>query len=86
MSEKIHNTKDMPMMRVVGFDDCVLGIASRCGGHDLLAYSTEKICQKLHDRDGMSLEAALEFFEYNIAGAYMGELSPVFVAPAYDLD
>jgi len=33
----------------------------------------------LVDRDGMSPEEALEFFEYNVIGAGMGERTPVFV-------
>ena len=31
------------------------------------------------DNDGMSFSEAVEFFEYNILGSYMGETSPSFL-------
>jgi hypothetical protein len=66
-------------LKADGFDDCIIGIASRCGQHDLIAYDVNKIIKVLQDRDGMSFEEAQEFFEYNILGAYMGEHTPIFL-------
>jgi len=40
--------------------------------------SKEKCLKILHDRDGMTWEEALEFFDFNVTGAYMGALTPVF--------
>jgi hypothetical protein len=31
------------------------------------------------ERDGMSYEDATEFFEFNIAGSYVGEATPIWV-------
>ena len=33
------------------------------------------------DRDGMSEEEACEFFTFNIEGAWVGPMTPVFVPP-----
>lgn len=59
-----------------GFNDAVIGIDS---GLDRLVYSSEKCVEILMERDGMSFDEAVEFFEYNVAGAYVGELTPIFV-------
>jgi hypothetical protein len=66
-------------LKADGFDDAIIGIAHRCGQPDLISYDTTKILEILMDRDGMSMEEAVEFFDYNILGAYMGEHTPVFI-------
>jgi hypothetical protein len=66
-------------LKADGFDDAILGIASRCGSRDLLAYDVNKIINILVERDGMSYEEAQEFFEFNILGAYVGENTPTFI-------
>lgn len=43
-------------------------------------YDNETIVRKLMRRDGMNLESALEFFEYNILEACVGESAPLFLA------
>ena len=43
------------------------------------AYSVEKIYGILMTRDGMTYEEAIEFFEYNIKGSWMGEYTPVYI-------
>lgn len=30
-------------------------------------------------RDGMSYEEAIEYFDYNVSGAYVGEKTPIWV-------
>lgn len=61
-----------------GYDHCILGIAERCGQPDVVAYDTKAIIRSLV-KDGMSDEEALDFFSFNISGAYVGELTPVFI-------
>lgn len=65
-------------LKVDGFDDAIMGYAGRCGMNDVLLYSTNKIIQILMERDGMTDEEAIEFFEFNIKGAYMGEGTPLY--------
>ena len=33
----------------------------------------------MEKRDGMTQEEALEFFEFNVVGAWVGEQTPIFV-------
>ena len=62
-----------------GLDDAIMGVCMRYGEPDVVAYDFLKVLKLLVDRDGMSPEEALEFFEFNIIGAGMGERTPVFI-------
>lgn len=63
-----------------GFDDCVIGLAYQFN-QPLVVYSKQKIITQL--MKDMSGEDALEYFDFNMAGAYMGESTPLFME---DLD
>ena len=62
-----------------GLDEAIMGVCMRYGEPDVVAYDFLKVLKILVDRDGMSPEESLEFFEFNIIGAGMGERTPVFV-------
>ena len=59
-----------------GFDDCIRGIV-RIFNRNLVLYDTEKVIDKL-EQQGMTHDEAIEYFEFNIVGAYMGEGTPGF--------
>jgi len=67
------------MLLADGFDDAVIGIAVRCGQPDVVAYAVEKCLEILQQRDNMSYDEALEYFEYNVQGAWVGETTPIWV-------
>ena len=60
-----------------GFDDAVMGIARRCGQPTLLVYSADKCIQILMRRDKMTYDSAVEYFEFNTAGAWFGPHTPI---------
>lgn len=62
-----------------GFDDAIIGIGERCGQPSLVAYDRDKCIQVLMDRDGMDYEGAVEFFDFNVGGAWVGENTPIFI-------
>lgn len=62
-----------------GFEKAFVGIARRCGQPSLAVYSIRLCIRVLMDRDGMSYEEAVEFFEYNVVGAWMGPMTPIFL-------
>lgn len=62
-----------------GFDDAVIGIAERPNLGPVLAYSIEKIIEIMISRDGLSYEEALEFFDFNIKSAWLGEFTPIYI-------
>lgn len=65
---------DEEFLTMDGFDACVIGLDER---RMLLIYSADKILKSL--RDDMDQEGALEFFEFNIKGAYMGPNTPIIM-------
>jgi len=66
-------------MKADGFDDCVIGVSHRFGEPLILAYDEEKVIKKLMKRDKMTRETALEFYTFNIIGAWVGKQTPVFI-------
>ena len=69
---------DAALLFADGYDDAILGIAER-DGIPLVIYDVRKILQVLRSRDHMAREEAEEFFEFNIAGAWMGDQTPIFL-------
>lgn len=67
-----------PLVCLEGHDDALLGVAE-VGGEPRAVYDANAIVRRLMRRDGMDLEGAWEFFEYNIAATHAGGPSPVFV-------
>jgi hypothetical protein len=67
-----------PFVQMDGFDDCIIGVALASGRLPTLCYSVNKVLDRLI-KDGMSMEESIEFFEYNILSAYMGNNMPVFL-------
>lgn len=61
-----------------GFEDCIVGVAEKFGGPPVAVLDLEKILSKLR-KGGMTYEEALEYFEYNILGAYVGDQTPVYM-------
>jgi len=66
-------------MKADGYDDCIVGIGHRCGSTSILIYDIDLVVKKLMKVDDMSEEDAVEFFEFNIAGSYVGEGTPLFM-------
>ncbi len=73
-----------------GFDEAIIGITEVMNLGPLVNYSKEKIIEILmkdmepeeDDLDGrdindVKLEMALEYFDFNVSGAYMGENTPL---------
>ena len=61
-----------------GFEDCIVGVAEKFGGPPVAVLDLEKILSKLRQGD-MNEQEAIEYFEYNILGAYLGEQTPVYM-------
>ena len=75
----IENNPDLEFLIADGFDEAIIGV-------DLLSeriiYSVSK-CLKILCRD-MPEEEAIEYFEYNVVGAYMGKNTPIWCYDNYN--
>jgi len=68
---------ELLFMSEIEFDEAIIGVAERIGRESVVAYDTDKIIEIL-SRD-MPEDDALEYFEYNILGAYVGDRTPIYV-------
>ena len=68
------------MLLADGFDKAFIGIANRAGQPTLAIYNKNMCLQILID-DGMDMDEAIDYFEYNTEGAWAGEETPLFLNP-----
>jgi hypothetical protein len=61
-----------------GFEDCIVGVGERFGGPPVAVLDVEKMFKKM-ESEGMTREEAIEYFEFNILGAHVGEENPVYL-------
>lgn len=61
-----------------GFEDALIGYCERCGISPVALYDYDKCISILMKRDGMTETDAVEFFEFNTLGAFVGEATPMF--------
>ena len=67
------------MMTADGFDEAIVGSITSYGRGETVLYSTQKILEIMMERDGMTEEDAIDFFNYNILGSYNGNGMPAFL-------
>ena len=70
------------MIKYDGYDEAIIGPASIWRDNttvSVLVYDAEKIRAILMKRDGMEMDEAREFIEFNIEGGYLGIETPVLV-------
>ena len=62
-------------LKADGLDEAVIGIEE---DEMRLVYSVDK-CIEIFMSQGMEYDEALEFFDYNVRGAWMGDKTPIWV-------
>jgi len=65
-----------------GFNEAIMGIVQRCGQEDVILYDADKVIEGLMNGDDLSYEEAVEYFEFNILGSWMGDATPAFFSKA----
>jgi hypothetical protein len=66
------------MLFADGFDEAIVGVAERCSQPALVVYDAEK-CIDILVSQGMDKTEAIEFFNFNTLGAWVGENTPLFL-------
>jgi len=61
-----------------GFDEALIGTGYRCGQPEIAVYDIKKCISVLQQQD-MSYEEAVEYLDFNVFGAWVGERTPIFV-------
>ena len=79
-ADKLLKEREESVVFADGLEEAFIGIGYQF--HKPVAlYSKNKAIQCLIDQ-GMDEEQALEYYDYNIAGAYVGEQTPIFLEDA----
>jgi hypothetical protein len=78
LQEIVDMFPESEILKCDGYDDCILGYDYNWDGNIRLIYSVKAILDKMVKEDGISDEEAIEHFEFNFRGAYMGEKTPIW--------
>jgi hypothetical protein len=69
-----------------GFEDAVVGMCERFGAVPVVAYDRDKCIEIIiarSDKNGLTdeeaYEEAVEYFEFNVIGSWVGDGTPVFL-------
>lgn len=62
-----------------GFGEAIIGYSRRINLDYAVCYSYNKCVEILISRDGMSYSEAIEYMEFNVVGAYVGENTSIFI-------
>ena len=68
-------------MFIDGFDDAIIGVDEV---NLRVVYDIDEIINILM-RDELTFDDAFDYYDYNIAGAYVGEKTPIFVRTIIEL-
>lgn len=83
---ELAEANDCEVVFIDGHDSALLGTIETESTDNYMrtAYSTARITLNLMD-EGMSLDEAIEYLEFNILGAYVGKATPMFVDDTHTL-
>lgn len=73
--------QDEEILKADGFDDAVIGIDT---GTMRLIYSVTR-CVEILIVGGMDMNDAIEYFDFNVRGSYVGEKTPIWCDDMYIL-
>jgi hypothetical protein len=72
--------QDCGYLQADGLDDALVGfIWPKETNLKTAVYDSDEIIKILQERDGMTTEDAIEFFDFNIRGAYVGPQTPRYL-------
>jgi len=81
--EKVEHWIAMNVMDEVlladGFEEAFLGVSEVFGRPPLATYDKEKCIEILVQRDEMTHEEAVEYFDFNVTGAWVGDSTPIYL-------
>ena len=81
LNEIVKYYYDEEILKADGFDDAVIGIEQNTMR---LIYSVKK-CIEILVLQGMSVEEAIEYFDFNTKGSYVGEKTPIWCEDMFEI-
>jgi len=66
------------MKKWTGCDDAIVGLGHRCGCDTVVVYDYDKLVD-VFIQQGMDEEESIEWIDYNILGAWVGDDTPMIL-------
>jgi len=66
------------MKKWTGCDDAIVGLGHRCGCDTVVVYDYDKLVD-VFIQQGMDEEESIEWIDYNILGAWVGDDTPIIL-------
>jgi len=60
------------------YDEALVGYAQGCGRETVAVYDMQ-VCIQVLIEEGATEEEAMEHFDYNVMGSYVGQRTPIFI-------
>ena len=76
LEQIVEKYSDEDILKADGFDDAVIGVCEDFNSPPRLVYSVSKCLDILMEE--MDEMEAMEYFDYNVSGAYVGEKTPIW--------
>lgn len=73
---------DADILFADGLEEAFIGIATQ--HHKMFAIFDEDKCIDILQKNGMSYKEAIEYYHFNVTGAYVGENTPAFFKRFYE--
>jgi len=70
---------DERLVKADGLEEAIIGVGSRMNMPDVLIYSYNKCVKIFMEKEGWTHEEAIEWMDYNVVGAWVGDTTPIFV-------
>ncbi len=71
------------MKKWTGCDDAIVGLGHRCGCDTVVVYDYDKLVD-VFIQQGMKEDESVEWIDFNILGAWIGEDTPIVLMENYD--
>lgn len=71
------------MLFADGLEDALLGYVYRCGTQPVACYDEEKTIELIQKNSHLTRQEAIEHYEFNIIGAYVGSKTPFFLVKTH---
>jgi hypothetical protein len=76
--QEVKESYGCELLTMDGYDDCIVGVATRVNQIPFIIYNYDKVIAKLMNQ-GMTYHEAVDFHEFNQASAWVGESTPAFL-------
>jgi len=71
------------MKKWSGCDEAIVGLGHRCGCESVVVYDYDKLVD-VFIQQGMEEEESIEWIDFNILGAWIGEDTPIVLMENHD--